>query len=172
MKWYALYTRPRHEKKVHEQLIEKGVESFLPMVERVRQWKDRKKRVELPLFNSYVFIKIYLKDRYTALQTHGVVRMVSFGGVPASIPDWQIEQLQRVIEYPETLELENYLREGDWIEVIDGPFRGIKGRLRELRGQTRVVINIDGIFQSASFVIDKSLIQKLEKVPQEEAGGH
>lgn len=167
MKWYALYTRPRHEKKVHDQLLEKGVESFLPMIERLRQWKDRKKRVELPLFNSYVFIKIDLKNRYTALQTNGVVRMVSFGGVPAAIPDWQIEQLRRVIEYPDTLELENYLRAGDWVEVIDGPFRGIKGRLRELRGQTRVVINIDGIFQSASFVIDKSLIHKLDTIPEE-----
>lgn len=167
MKWYALYTRPRHEKKVHEQLKEKGVESFLPMIERIRQWKDRKKKVEMPLFNSYVFVKIDLKNRYDALQTHGVVRMVSFGGTPASIPDWQIEQLQQVISHPETLQLENYLREGDWVEVIEGPFRGIRGRLRELRGQTRVVINIDGIYQSASFVIEKPFIQKLEKVPDD-----
>ncbi len=161
-KWYALYTRPRHEKKVYELLIEKGVETFLPMTKQVRQWKDRRKKVEVPLFNSYVFIKIDLKDRYTSLQTHGVVRMVSFGGVPASIPDWQIEQLKHVIQYPETLELENYLREGDWVEVTDGPFAGIKGRLRELRGETRVVINIDGIFQSASFVVHKSLVQKTD----------
>ncbi|GAB4335077.1 MAG: UpxY family transcription antiterminator [Calditrichia bacterium] len=160
--WYALYTRPRHEKKVLEALTEKGIEAFVPMVEQVRQWKDRKKRVEMPLFNSYVFVHIDLRDRYSALQTHGVVRMVSFGGEPARIPDWQIEQLRRVIEHPETLQLENYLREGDWVEVVDGPFRGIKGRLRELRGETRVVINIDGIFQSASFVVDKGLVKKIE----------
>jgi len=121
MNWYALYTRPRHEKKVFEQLTEKGVESFLPVVERMRQWKDRKKKVQIPLFNSYVFVKIDLKDRYTSLQTYGVVRLISFGGKPAAIPDWQIEQLQRVIEHPDTLELENYLREGDWVEVVDGP---------------------------------------------------
>jgi transcription antitermination factor NusG len=164
MKWYALYTRPRHEKKVYDQLIEKEVDAFLPVVERVRQWKDRKKRVEMPLFNSYVFIRIDLKDRYYSLQTHGVVRLVSFGGKPASIPDWQIEQLQQVIKHPETLELENYLREGDWVEVTAGPFKGVKGRLKELRGQTRLVINIDGIYQSASFVIDKALVEKIEKV--------
>ncbi len=167
MNWYALYTRPRHEKKVFEQLTEKGVESFLPVVERMRQWKDRKKKVQIPLFNSYVFVKIDLKDRYTSLQTYGVVRLISFGGKPAAIPDWQIEQLQRVIEHPDTLELENYLREGDWVEVVDGPFRGVKGRLKELRGQTRLVINIDGIYQSASFVVDRTLVEKIEAVKEE-----
>ena len=164
MKWYALYTRPRHEKKVYDQLIEKGVVAFLPVVERVRQWKDRKKRVEMPLFNSYVFVRIDLKDRYYSLQTHGVVRLVSFGGNPASIPDWQIEQLQQVIKHPDTLELEHYLREGDWVEVTVGPFKGVKGRLKELRGQTRLVINIDGIYQSVSFVIDKDQVEKMEEV--------
>jgi transcription antitermination factor NusG len=168
MNWYALYTRPRHEKKVFDLLTEKGVETFLPTVERVRQWKDRRKRVQIPLFTSYVFVKIDLKDRYTSLQTHGVVRLVSFSGQPAAIPDWQIEQLQRVIEHPDTLELENYLREGDWVEVVDGPFRGVKGRLKEMRGQTRLVINIDGIYQSASFVVDRSLVEKTEPVKEQD----
>ena len=162
MSWYALYTKPRHEKKVFDQLQEKKVESFLPMVEEIRQWKDRRRKVSLPLFTSYVFICLDLKDRFAALQTHGVVRMVSFGGVPAAIPDWQIEQLKRVIKYPETLQLETYLREGDWVEITDGPFIGIRGRLRELRGETRVVMNIDGIFQSASFVVEKPLVRKID----------
>lgn len=161
--WYALYTRPRHEKKVYDLLIQKGIEAFLPTVERVRQWKDRKKKVEIPLFNSYVFIHIDLKDRFPVLQTHGIVRLVSFGGKPAAIPAWQIEQLQRVIEHPETLQLENYIRQGDWVEVTSGPFNGIKGILKEIRGKTRVVINIEGIYQSASFVIDKSLVKKIDK---------
>ncbi len=162
MNWYALYTRPRHEKKVYDQLMEKGVEAFLPLIETVRQWKDRRKKVQMPLFSSYVFVRIELKDRLRALQTHGVVRMVSFGGVPAAIPDWQIEQLRRVIRHPDTLQLETYLNEGDWVEIVDGPFRGIRGILRELRGETRVVINIDGIYQSASFVVDKALVRKIE----------
>ncbi|GAB4379271.1 MAG: UpxY family transcription antiterminator [Calditrichia bacterium] len=160
--WYALYTRPRHEKRVDEHLREKGVESFLPLVERVRVWKDRKKKVPMPLFSSYVFVHIDLKDRYQALQTHGVVRLVSFGGEPAAIPDWQIEQLKQVIRHPETLQLESYLREGDWVEVVEGPFKGIKGRLKEIRGESRLVINIDGIYQSASFVVDKDLVRAVK----------
>lgn len=163
MNWYALYTRPRHEKKVDDQLKEKGIISFLPMIERMRQWKDRRKKVMMPLFTSYVFAKMDLKNRYIALQTHGVIRLVSFGGEPAAIPSWQIEQLQQVIKKPDTLELEHYFREGDLVEVIHGPFSGIKGRLREIRGETRLVINIDGIFQSASFVIEKNFVEKLEE---------
>jgi transcription elongation factor/antiterminator RfaH len=163
MNWYALYTRPRHEKKVYDMLLLKDVEAFLPLIEKVRQWKDRKKKIEVPLFTSYVFIHIDLKDRFEALQTRGVVRLVSFSGHPAAIPDWQIKQLQQVIKYPETLQLENYLREGDWVEVTTGPFQGIKGILKELRGETRVVINVEGIYQSASFVIDKSLVERIDK---------
>ncbi len=162
MPWYALYTRPRHEKKVYEALVEKGIEAFLPLIKTLRQWKDRRKWVEMPLFNSYVFVNIDYRDRFAALQTNGVVRIVAFGGVPATIPDWQIQQLKRLIKYPETLQPETYLKEGDYVEVIDGPFRGIRGYLREIRGETRVAILIDGIYQSASFVVDRSMVKKIK----------
>ncbi len=163
MPWYALYTRPRHEKKVYEALTEKGIETFLPLIKTLRQWKDRRKWVEVPLFNSYVFVNIEYKDRFSALRTNGVVRLVSFGGVPAKIPDWQIQQLQRIIEHPETLQPEQYLKEGDYVEVTEGPFRGIRGYLREIRGETRVAILIDGIYQSASFVVEKSMVKKIKE---------
>ncbi|RMG68580.1 MAG: UpxY family transcription antiterminator [Calditrichaeota bacterium] len=168
MPWYALYTRPRHEKKVYEGLSEKGITAFLPTVRQLRQWKDRRKWVEMPLFNSYVFVQIELKDKLRALQTKGVVRMVSFGGVPAAIPDWQIEQLRRVIEHPETLQPEQYLKEGDWVEIIEGPLKGVRGYLRQLRGETRVAILIDGIYQSASFVVDRRFVKKIRQ-PEEES---
>ncbi len=161
MPWYALYTRPRHEKKVFEALQEKGIEAFLPLIKTLRQWKDRRKWVEVPLFNSYVFVNIEYRDRFAALQTRGVVRIVAFGGTPATIPDWQIQQLRQVIEHPETLQAETYLKAGDYVEVVSGPFRGIRGYLREIRGETRVAILIDGIFQSASFVVDRSMVKKL-----------
>jgi len=163
MTWYALYTRPRHEKRVYDELVGKGIVAFLPVVKRLRQWKDRRKWVEMPLFSSYVFVNIELKNRYDALETRGVVRMVSFGGVPAAIPDWQIEQLQRVIKHPESLQPEKYLKEGDYVEVVEGPFKGIKGYLREIRGRYRIAILIDGIYQSASFEIDRRWVRKIEK---------
>lgn len=168
MAWYAIYTKPRHEKKVHQQLIDKEITAFLPMTKILRQWKDRRKWVEMPLFNGYVFVNIDLKDKINALQTHGVVRMISFGGVPATIPDWQIEQLKRVISQPvETLRLEQYLKEGDAVEVMEGPLRGVKGYLREVRGETRVAILIDGIYQSASFEVPKQFVKKIEKIEEQ-----
>jgi len=166
MPWYAIYTKPRHEKKVYQQLIEKDIISFLPMTKSLRQWKDRRKWVEMPLFTSYVFINILLKNKIDALETHGVVKMVSFGGVPASIPDWQIEQLKKVISQPESLRLEQYLKKGDTVEVTEGPLKGVKGYLREIRGETRVAILIDGIYQSASFEVQKHFVRKIEKIEE------
>jgi transcription antitermination factor NusG len=162
MAWYALYTRPRHEKKVHDLLFEKDVETFLPLKKEMRRWKDRRKLVEMPLFNGYVFVNIELKNRLEALETHGVVRMISFGGEPARIPDWQIEQLKRVIENSESLQPEEYLKVGDFVEVTEGALAGIRGYLRETRGESRIAILIDGIYQSTSFVMDKNLVRKVE----------
>jgi transcription elongation factor/antiterminator RfaH len=166
MPWYAIYTKPRHEKKVYQQLVEKDIVVFLPMTKSLRQWKDRRKWVEMPLFTGYVFIDILLKNKIEALQTRGVVKMVSFGGVPASIPDWQIEQLKKVISQPESLRLEQYLKKGDTVEVIAGPLKGVKGYLREIRGETRVAILIDGIYQSASFEVQKNFVKKIEKIEE------
>ncbi len=163
MYWYALYTRPRHEKRVFEQLQEKNIEAFLPMVKELRQWKDRRRWVEMPLFNGYVFVNIDLKDRLMALETHGVVRMVGFSGVPAKIPHWQIEQLRQVISHGRQLQPEEYLRVGDYVEIEAGPLQGIRGYLREIRGETRLAILVDGIFQSTSFVVERQLVRKLEE---------
>lgn len=162
MSWYALYTRPRHEKKVYDQLIEKNIESFLPLKKESRRWKDRRKTIEMPLFNGYVFINIELKDRLEALQTNGVVRMIGFGGEPAKIPDWQIEQLQQVIANADSLRPEDYIKTGDYVEITGGPLQGIRGYLRENRGESRVAILIDGIYQSTSFVVDRELVRKLK----------
>lgn len=166
MAWYALYTKPRNEKKVYEQLIQKEVNTFLPTIKSLRQWKDRRTWVEMPLFNGYVFVNIDLKDKLYTLKTVGVVKMVSFGGNPAMIPDWQIEQLIKIIKHPETLQMETYFKKGDHVEITEGPMKGIKGFLRELRGETRVVILIDGIYQSVSFVVPKQFIKKVEKIQE------
>jgi transcription elongation factor/antiterminator RfaH len=167
MPWYALYTRPRHEKKVQELLTEKGIDAFLPMIKSLRQWKDRRKWVDMPLFNGYVFVNIDLKNKLTALQTHGVVKIVDFGGVPAAIPDWQIEQLKRLIDNADTLMPEQYLKIGDYVEVKSGSLAGIRGYLREIRGEWRVAIMVDGIYQSTSFVVDRANVQKIELTEKE-----
>lgn len=171
MFWYALYTRPRHEKKVFQQLLEKRIEAFLPLQKELRKWKDRRKLVETPLFHGYVFIHIDLRDRLAALQTPGVVRLIAFGGEPARIPDWQIEQLKRVIESAEALRPEEYLKAGDYVEITGGPLAGVRGYLRETRGESRVAILLDGIYQSTSFVVKQEQVRKLKPAEYEMAQG-
>ncbi len=161
LQWYAVYTRPRNEKKVYELLTEKRIETFLPLVRRTRQWKDRKKKVDMPLFNSYLFVKIDYKDRFPVLQTHGVVKIITFNGVPAVVPEWQIESLRRMIAHPDRIQLENYMRPGEQVKVISGPFEGMQGTIKHLRGEDRLVISIDGILQSVSVDIDLADIKKL-----------
>src|SRR4030042_2560830 len=95
--WYALYTHSRAEKKVAEELERQGIEHYLPLYKTLRQWSDRKKKVELPLIRSYLFVKIREKKSYPVLQTPGVMRIVSFSGRPVPIPDWQIENLRIVL---------------------------------------------------------------------------
>ncbi len=165
MSWYALYTRPRHEKKVFDQLLEKDIKAFLPVQRELRQWKDRRKWIEAPLFSGYVFVNIELKNKIYALETRGVVRMIGFGGQPTQIPDWQIEQLEQVIGSGEELRLENYLKAGDYVEVTDGPLTGVRGFLREVRGESRVAILIDGINQSASFITRGNRVRRIEREP-------
>lgn len=163
--WYALYTRPRHEKKVLEILTNKGDEVFLPLLKTKRQFKDRKREVELPLFPSYIFSKFEFKERFSILETHGVMKIVNFQGTPAIVPDWQIESLKKILENPQTLQLENYFRQGDVVEVKEGPFKGLRGTVKQLRGESRLAITVDGIMQSISVEIDPDSVETIS-VPE------
>ena len=163
LNWYALYTRPRFEKKVQAELHRKNIESFLPLQTIVRQWSDRKKRVEEPLFRSYVFVNVSANERIRSLQVTGVVRMVGFGGKPSVIPDDQIEGLRKFLEGGYQLEACDYLSAGDLVEITQGPLMGIKGKLVEKRNETRFVIRIDAIRQSVAVEIDPGLLKKIDK---------
>ncbi|HHJ52485.1 MAG TPA: UpxY family transcription antiterminator [Caldithrix abyssi] len=163
IQWYAIYTRPRAEKKVFERLTEQKQEVFLPLVTRIRQWKDRKKKVDMPLFPSYLFIHFDYKNRFDILPTDGIVKIVNFKGQPAVIPDWQIEALKKMLEHPETLRLENYIRPGELVEVVEGSFKGVRGTVKQIRGETRLLVSIDGIRQSVSVEIEAGFVKRLEK---------
>lgn len=163
--WYALYTRPRHEKKAYEILTDKGENAYLPLLKTTRMFKDRKKTVELPLFTSYLFCQFEYKDRFSILETHGVIKIVSFNGKPAVVPDWQIESMKTILANPESLRLESYFRQGDLVEVKSGPFRGLRGTVMHLKGESRLAILIEGIMQSISVEIDPDCV---EAVPAEQ----
>jgi transcription antitermination factor NusG len=162
MPWYALYTKPRHEKKVNTLLIEKKIEVYLPVIERLSQWKDRKKKIEEPLFKSYIFTNFLYKNRFDVLQTDGVVKIINFNGEPAVVPDWQIASLKKMLECPETLQLEQYIRPGELAEVLAGPLSGMKGTVVRRKGKSRLVLTIDGIMQSVSVEVEEGNLKKIK----------
>ena len=163
-KWYALYTRPRHEKKSYELLIEKGETAYLPLIKSVKYYKNRKKESEIPLFNSYLFCKFDYKNRFQILETHGIIKIISFKGLPAEVPEWQIEALKTILKNPESLRLENYFKQGDIVKVRSGPFKGLRGTVVNRKGETRLIINIEGIMQSLSVEIDMDNVEAIKEL--------
>lgn len=159
--WYAVYTKARHEKKVHNRLIEKGIESFLPLVKTLRQWKDRKKWVELPLFNNYLFVNIDIKERIKVLETDGVVRIVSSGGKPIAIPDWQIDSLKKILEENPEVNVTHYFQSGELVEITYGSFKGVKGYVLDIKKRDRIAISIDGIYQSVVVEVRPDWLRKI-----------
>ena len=160
--WYAVYTRSRFEKKVEEKLIEKKIDVFLPTIKKLRQWKDRKKWITIPLFNNYIFVNIDYKDRYSILETDGIVKFITFQGKPVPIPFNQIDSLKIAISEPEKVNVEPGIAIGKPVIVTAGPFKGIKGIISEKRGQNLIHIVIESINQSVSIDIHSGMIEPLE----------
>lgn len=152
--WYAAYTCSRHEKRVAEQLQERGIEHFLPLYRSVRRWKDRKKELELVLFPGYVFIRLDLADRLRILQLPGVVRFVSFNGQPAALPRDDIEGLRSGLLHNLVAEYHPFLKVGRRVRVISGPLSGAQGILVRRRNDSRLVISIEAIMRSVAVEID------------------
>lgn len=160
--WYVLYTRPRFEKKVDLALKRKELHSFLPLCSTVGLTANGKRKIEKPLFPSYVFVFTNLKEQFSALRTYGVARFVMFNGEPAQIPELQIENVRRLLGHPELINSESYLDVGDFVEIVCGPFAGVKGKLIEHHGSRRVLVGIDLIQQAVSVNVDLSEVKKIE----------
>ncbi|MFQ5771751.1 MAG: UpxY family transcription antiterminator [bacterium] len=161
--WYALYTRPRFEKKVDKELRDLHIETFLPLKKVTKFWSDRKKVIKEPLFPSYVFVYANLKERLRAYQPRGVVRMVSFNGRPTRIPEDQISAVRRILESGYTPVLYPYLSIGDEVEIVSGALVGLKGFVIENRGKNHFIVSIDGICQSVAVNIDARHLKLISK---------
>ncbi len=156
MAWYAAYTCSRHEKRVAQQLQERGIENFLPVYRSLRRWKDRKKELELVLFPGYIFVRINLLHRLQVLQLPGVVRFVSFNGHPAALPGSDIEALRNGLSQNLIAEHHPFLNAGHRVKVIYGPLSGAEGILVRRRSDSRLVISIEAIMRSVAVEIDEA----------------
>jgi len=167
-RWHACYTRSRHEKRVDERLRSQGMEVFLPMVARVRQWHDREKVVEWPLFPSYVFARFGLDALARVLGTPGVATVVRFNGRPVAIPEHEIENVRRLADGlgradadPEPVPM---VETGRPVRITSGPLEDVRGIVAEHRGRERLLITVglQSIGQGMKVEVDADLVELLE----------
>jgi transcription antitermination factor NusG len=152
--WFAVRTLSRHEKLVRDQLARRNIEHFLPTTKRLSQWTDRKKEVELPLFAGYCFARLRWEDRLPVLQAQGVMNFVGTAARAEPIPNEEIDSLRNALHNSSALAYHPFLKEGMVVEVIQGPLRGVRGRLlREARG-ARLILSITLIQRAVAIEID------------------
>ena len=162
-KWFAIYTKPRWEKKVAARLDEKGIENYLPLIKTLKIWSDRKKWVQEPLFKSYLFVHVDKHEYIPALQTPGAVKYVSFENKAVSIPSIQIEAVKTFIESGEDFLTDiPDIKIGDRVLIVRGSLMGLQGTLVEYQQKHRVRIIIDGIQQSLHLNIPLSHLKPLK----------
>ena len=162
--WYAIYTKSHFEKKAVDALIEQGFEAWVPLLKTLRQWSDRKKWVEVPLFNSYIFVRSTLNVVKKALQVNGAVYVVSFSGKPTAIPNEQIEWLRLLLASSEKFEVSlDDFSFGDPVIVEKGVLHGMKGKFINYKGRSRVLLQIDAINQNLLIEINPGFVKKLEE---------
>jgi len=162
-KWFAVYTRPRWEKKVHKLLEEKGIESYCPLNKVHRKWSDRIKLIDEPLFKSYVFVKVNEEEKTPVRMTSGVVNFVYWLGKPAIIKEKEIVTIKKFLNEHHDVEVRSIdIKEGKKVMVQSGILMGKEGTVKKvLHKKVEVVIESIGFVLSA--YIDKSKIVLLEK---------
>ena len=161
--WYAVYTRPRWEKKVADLLGRKKIENYCPLNQVVRQWSDRKKIVEEPLLKSYLFVYISAKEHAEVSMTYGFTRFIYFSGRIASIPDKQLEDLRLLLANSTDLELiEHNISLGEKVLIKAGPFKGIMAELVSLKSKKSLVLRLEQIGYAINIRTSMEFIEPLK----------
>jgi len=154
--WYALHTRARHEKAVERRLRDQGMETFLPTAMEMHRWSDRKKKVEVPLFNCYVFLRCALsaEDRTRVYQVESVHGFVGVRGASLPIPDEQIESIRKVVTQSAPWRSHPFLKAGQRVRVLGGAMDGVEGVFVSENGDHSLIISVDAIQRSMAVRID------------------
>ncbi len=162
LSWYCIYVKSRHEFKVSERLSKLGIEVFLPAVERLRKWKDRKKLVKFPLFPGYLFVNIEKSYELIlrVLKTPGVVCFIKNAlGEPEPVPEEQIIPLKKAVENKVEIDPYPYLKEGQRVRIKSGALQGVTGILKSKEKKHYLILAIDILQRSVSVRIDASEVE-------------
>lgn len=160
--WYAAYTSANHEKRVAAQFEGRGVQHFLPLYQTVHRWKDRRMRLELPLFPSYIFVHLPLRDRLRVLEVPGVARLVGFGDYAAPLPAEEIEMLRNGLSQELNAQPHPYLMAGRRVRITNGPLAGMEGILMRRKNNFRLILSINLIMRSIAVDVDVADIRPLD----------
>ena len=161
--WYAIYTNSRAEKKVNERLLLNGNESFLPLMTTIKQWSDRKKKVQLPLIPSYVFVKTEEANLNSILSINGIKGVLRFLGKPAKIKDYEINNLKILLEDTDNVTLisNKILKKGDSVIVAKGGFKGLIAECIKLNGKHRIIARIEALSNVIEVNIPMSQVKRI-----------
>jgi transcription antitermination factor NusG len=159
--WWALYTRHQHERVVADVLLAKGFEVYLPLYESMRRWKDRNKLISLPLFPCYVFLRGDTERRSQVVTTPGVHMILYNGERVATIPEAEIEAIQKTLDGNLQVEPHPYLKCGERVRVIRGSLEGVEGILVRKKSICRLVLSVEMLAQSVAVEIDATDVEKV-----------
>ena len=162
--WFAVRTSSGREKSVAAQLQARGIEEFLPFYRTRRQWSDRTKDVELPLFPGYLFCRFDYNDRRPILLTPGVQMIVGVGKLPAPVSDIEVDNLRRVVAsgavaHPH----DQYLTVGERVRIREGSLAGVEGILVGVKNSWRIVLSVELLQRSVSVELDRAAIEPVAK---------
>ncbi len=160
LKWYVMYTASRSEKKVADRLKDRGVEVYLPIIEELRQWSDRKKKVQKALFNGYVFVKTRRNQLWECLQVPGAVKFVHFSGNHATVREEVLDMIKRIVETGVAIETDgSTIEPGEKVKVIGGPLQHMVGEVIERGNKDYFMIRIPGIYQNILISLPRKFLE-------------
>ncbi|HEY3441187.1 MAG TPA: UpxY family transcription antiterminator [Paludibaculum sp.] len=154
-RWFAVTVRPQHEQSAQKGLEAKGLETYLPLYLAVRQWSDRTKTLQLPLFPGYVFCRFDRTQHTAVVRTPGVRAIVSFGGEPAPVPEVELESVRKILSSGSQVEPWPFLAAGQRIRIVSGPLKGMEGTLVETPESCRLVVSIEMFQRSCAVRVDR-----------------
>lgn len=162
-KWLVFYTKSRGEKAAHKLLIKNGFDSYLPLNKVLRQWSDRKKKIEVPLFNSYIFVREIEANIVEILKTPGISWNIRHNGVPAILREKELATIKRFLESGLTIDVSSAqdLEKGDKVKIMDGPMKGAIGFLSGEYNDQKFTIELESIDQVMKVSMDKGLLKKI-----------
>jgi transcription antitermination factor NusG len=167
LRWYAIHTRSRHEKRVTADLLEKAVHAYLPLSSAERQWSDRRKTVDTPLFPGYVFVKILpdAQARVPVLQVNGVIGFLGVRGVGVPIPETEIAAIQTLQREKVPVQPHPFVKVGQRVRICGGSLDGLEGLLTGMDGTKSLVVSIELIERSVALRISGYHVVPVESGP-------